>query len=82
MTVKEQIPTEHYHVNDKIRACIIAVEKGLKGSTQVMISRAHNDFVKKLFELEIPEIYEGLIEIKSVSIEVNNSSSLFKKRQA
>ena len=67
MTVKEQIPTEHYHVNDKIRACVIAVERGLKGSTQVMISRAHNDFVRKLFELEIPEIYEGLIEIKSVS---------------
>ncbi len=53
MTVKEQIPTEHYHVNDKIRACIIDVERGLKGSTQVMISRAHNDFVRKLFELEI-----------------------------
>ena len=67
MTVKEQIPTEKYHVNDKIRACIIDVERGLKGSTQVMISRAHNDFVRKLFELEIPEIYEGLIEIKSVS---------------
>ncbi len=67
MTVKEQIPTERYHVNDKIRACIVDVERGLKGSTQVMISRAHNDFVRKLFELEIPEIYEGLIEIKSVS---------------
>ena len=67
MTVKEQIPTEHYHVNDKIRACVIAVERGQKGSTQVIISRAHNDFVRKLFELEIPEIYEGLIEIKSVS---------------
>ena len=67
MTVKEQIPTEKYHVNDKIRACIIDVEKGLKGSTQVLISRAHSDFVRKLFELEIPEIYEGLIEIKSVS---------------
>ena len=67
MTVKEQIPTEKYHVNDKIRACVIAVERGLKGSTQVMISRAHNDFVRKLFELEIPEIYEGLIEIKSIS---------------
>ena len=67
MTVKEQIPTETYHVNDKIRACVIAVERGLKGSTQVIISRAHNDFVRKLFELEIPEIYEGLIEIKSVS---------------
>ncbi len=72
MTVKEQIPTEHYHVNDKIRACIIDVERGLKGSTQVMISRAHNDFVRKLFELEIPEIYEGLIEIKSVSRDPGN----------
>ncbi len=72
MTVKEQIPSEHYHVNDKIRACIIDVERGLKGSTQVMISRAHNDFVRKLFELEIPEIYEGLIEIKSVSRDPGN----------
>ena len=69
MLPKEQIPTEHYHVNDKIRACIVDVERGLKGSTQVMISRGHNDFVRKLFELEIPEIYEGLIEIKSVSRE-------------
>lgn len=72
MTVREQIPTEKYHVNDKIRACIVDVEKGLKGSTQVMISRAHNDFVRKLFELEIPEIYEGLIEIKSVSRDPGN----------
>ena len=72
MTVKEQIPTEKYHVNDKIRACVVDVEKGLKGSTQVMISRAHNDFVRKLFELEIPEIYEGLIEIKSVSRDPGN----------
>ena len=72
MTVKEQIPTEKYHVNDKIRACVIDVERGLKGSTQVIISRAHNDFVRKLFELEIPEIYEGLIEIKSVSRDPGN----------
>lgn len=72
MTRKEQIPTEHYHVNDKIRACVIDVERGLKGSTQVIISRAHNDFVRKLFELEIPEIYEGLIEIKSVSRDAGN----------
>lgn len=70
--VKEQIPTEKYHVNDKIRACIVDVEKGLKGSTQVIISRSHNDFVRKLFELEIPEIYEGLIEIKSVSRDPGN----------
>ena len=67
MPVKEQIPTETYHVNQKIRACIASVEKGPKGSTQIIVSRANNEFLKKLFELEIPEIYEGLIEIKSVS---------------
>ena len=67
MPVKEQIPTENYFVNQKLRACIARVERGLKGSPQITISRANNDFVRKLFELEIPEIYEGLIEIKSVS---------------
>lgn len=67
MPVKEQIPTEYYQVNQKIRACVIDVERGAKGAPQVIISRSHIDFVRKLFELEIPEIYEGLIEIKSVS---------------
>ena len=67
MLAKEQIPTEKYHVNDKIRSYVIDVEKGTKGAPQVMVSRATPDFVKKLLEFEIPEIYEGLIEIKSVS---------------
>ena len=67
MPVKEQIPTENYYVNQKIRACVADVEKGQKGSTQIIVSRANNDFLRKLFELEIPEIYEGLIEIKSIS---------------
>ena len=76
MTVKEQIPKETYHVNDSIRAYILDVERGLKGAPQVMLSRAHNDFVRKLFELEIPEIYEGLIEIKSVSRDPGNRSKV------
>ena len=67
MPLKEQIPTEKYFVNQKLRACIASVEKGLKGSPQITVSRANNDFLRKLFELEIPEIYEGLIEIKSIS---------------
>ncbi|MDR0978765.1 MAG: transcription termination factor NusA [Lachnospiraceae bacterium] len=67
MLPKERIPTEHYKVNDKIRAYVIDVEKGIKGMPQAMVSRSHPDFVKKLFEFEIPEIYEGLIEIKSIS---------------
>ena len=43
------------------------LEKGEKGAPQVIVSRSHPDFVRKLLEFEIPEIYEGLIEIKSVS---------------
>ncbi len=72
MPVKEQIPTEKYKVNDKIRGYVLDVERGIKGAPQVIISRANNDFVRKLFELEIPEIYEGLIEIKSVSRDPGN----------
>ena len=67
MPLKEQIPTEHYNVNDIIKAYVVDVEKGEKGAPQVIVSRSHPDFVRKLLEFEIPEIYEGLIEIKSVS---------------
>ena len=67
MPSKEQIPTEHYRVNDKIKGYVLDVEKGSKGAPQVIVSRSHPDFVRKLLEFEIPEIYEGVIEIKSVS---------------
>lgn len=76
MTVKEQIPTEKYHVNDKIRAYVLDVERGTKGAPQVLVSRACPDFVRKLFELEIPEIYEGVIEIKSVSRDPGSRSKV------
>lgn len=76
MPKKEQIPTEKYKVNDKVRACIISVEKGVKGSTQIILSRASTEFVRKLFEIEIPEIYEGLIEIKSISRDAGSRSKI------
>ncbi len=76
MPLKEQISTEKYKVNDKIRACIVNVERGVKGAPQVIISRADCDFVRKLFELEIPEIYEGVIEIKSVSRDPGSRSKV------
>jgi len=65
--LKEQVPTDTYRVNDKIRGYVSSVVRGQKGAPQVIVSRASGDFVRKLFEFEIPEIYEGLIEIKSVS---------------
>ena len=67
MPPKEQIPTEKYKVNDKIKGYVLDVERGEKGAPQVIVSRSHPDFVRKLLEFEIPEIYEGLIEIKNVS---------------
>lgn len=76
MPLKEQIPTEVYRVNDKIRGYVLQVEKGLKGTPQVIVSRSHPDFVRKLFEFEIPEIYEGLIEIKSVSRDPGSRSKV------
>ena len=76
MLVKDQIPTENYKVNDKIRAYVVSVEKGIKGAPQVLVSRSHPDFVRKLFEFEIPEIYEGLIEIKNVSRDAGSRSKV------
>ena len=76
MPLKEQITTENYRVNDKLKAYVVSVEKGLKGIPQVLVSRNHPDFVRKLFEFEIPEIYEGLIEIKSVSRDAGNRSKV------
>ena len=67
ISLKEQVQTETYKVNDKIRAYILDVVKGIKGVPQVILSRTDVNFVKKLFELEIPEIYEGIIEIKGIA---------------
>jgi N utilization substance protein A len=65
---KEQIPKERYRQGDRIRALILDVQKSVKGP-QIILSRASPDFVKRLFELEVPEIYERIIEIKAVARE-------------
>ena len=72
MPAKEQISIERFRVNDKVKAYVIDVVRGTKGAPQVIVSRTAPDFVKKLFEFEIPEIYEGLIEVKSVSRDPGN----------
>ena len=76
MPTKEQIPTETYRVNDKIKGYVLDVERGAKGAPQVIVSRSHPDFVRKLLEFEIPEIYEGVIEIKSVSRDPGHRSKV------
>ena len=76
MTANEQIEGEEYHVNDKIKAYVLEVQKNSKGVPQMLISRTHPGFVKRLFELEIPEIYEGLIEIKNIVREAGSRTKI------
>ena len=60
--VREQSPLERYKIGDRIKAVILAVKKSTKGS-DVILSRAHPSFVERLFEMEIPEIYDGIVRI-------------------
>ncbi len=65
---QEQIPHEHYKKGETIRAIVKEVKKANSGP-QIIISRADNTFLRRLFEIEIPEIYDGIIEIKAIARE-------------
>ncbi|HOW34903.1 MAG TPA: transcription termination factor NusA [Candidatus Omnitrophota bacterium] len=62
----EQSPKEEFKQGDRIRAYVLDVKKDNKGP-QIVLSRANPNFVKRLFELEVPEIYDGIVEIKAIS---------------
>jgi N utilization substance protein A len=62
----QQIPREVLRVNDRVRALISNVRRENRGP-QIFLSRAHGEFMKKLFAQEVPEIYDGIIEIKAVA---------------
>ena len=64
----QQSPKEEFRQGQRIRAYVVEVKKDTKGP-QIILSRTHPNLVKKLFELEVPEIYEGIVEIKSISRE-------------
>jgi len=65
---KEQIPHERYRQSDRIRALIAEVDLSEKGLS-IVLSRTSNDFLRKLFEQEVPEIYEGIVEIRQCARE-------------
>ncbi|CAG0967511.1 Transcription termination/antitermination protein NusA [Anaerolineae bacterium] len=71
----EQIPTERYRHNQKIRAYISEVNKTSRGP-QVILSRTHLNMIRRLFELEVPEIFNGLVEIKSIAREAGSRSKI------
>ncbi len=64
----EQVPRERYRHGERIKCYISDVRKTTKGP-QVIVSRTHTGLIRRLFELEVPEIYEGIVEIKSIARE-------------
>ena len=75
MTQAEQIPGEYYQAGQKIKVYILEVKKTNKGP-QIVVSRSHPGLVKRLFEFEVPEIFEGIVQIKSVSREAGSRTKM------
>ncbi|UCH78519.1 MAG: transcription termination/antitermination protein NusA [Candidatus Coatesbacteria bacterium] len=75
MPYRERLPGEEYRVGDRVRAYLTEVRETTKGA-QIIVSRAHPDFLSKLFELEVPEIYEGLVKIHVVAREPGSRSKI------
>ncbi len=65
---REQSPKEEFKQGSRIRAYLLEVRKEARGA-QIVLSRTHPNLVKKLFELEVPEIYEGIVEVRAISRE-------------
>ena len=68
MLAPEMVPTERYRVGQRLKVLIVEVNRSPKGP-QVLVSRAHRSLVNRLFELEVPEIYNGTVEIRSIARE-------------
>lgn len=75
LPVSEQIPTERYTIGQRIKCYVVEVRKTTKGA-QILVSRTHPGLLKRLFELEVPEIYDGVVELKSVAREPGRRSKI------
>lgn len=71
---EEQIPTERYHRGDRVKALVIEVYR--QKEPQILVSRSHPAFIKKLFEREVPEIQEGLVKIVSIAREPGSRTKI------
>ena len=75
LSANEQVPGEHYQVNDRLKVYIMDVKKTNKGP-QVFLSRSHPGLVKRLFELEVPEIEDGTVEIRGIAREAGSRTKM------
>ncbi len=68
MPRKEMIPGERFHIHDRVRALVAEVKDSQRGP-QIVLSRTHRDFLRRLLENEVPEIFHGIVEIRSIARE-------------
>ena len=75
LTPNEQIPFEEYNFMDRIKVYVLEVKQSTKGP-QIYVSRTHPELVKRLFEQEVPEVYDGTVEIKSIAREAGSRTKI------
>lgn len=75
LTVLEQVKNEQLKEGQRIKVYVMEVKRGNRGP-QIMISRTHPGLVKRLFELEVPEIHDGIVEVKSIAREAGNRTKI------
>ena len=75
LPLSEQVKTESFNVGDRIKVYVIDVKKATKG-TQIFLSRSHPGLVRRLFELEVPEISDGTVEIKGIAREAGSRTKI------
>ena len=71
----EQIPREGYRQGERAKAYVVEVRQGTRGP-QIVVSRTHPGLLKRLFELEVPEVYEGIVELKAIAREAGTRSKI------
>ena len=75
LAANEQIPGEQYNFMDRIKVYVLEVKQTPKGP-QIYVSRTHPELVKRLFEQEVPEVYDGTVEIKSIAREAGSRTKI------
>jgi transcription termination/antitermination protein NusA len=75
LATSEQSPLEHYRIGQPVKAFVLEVRRSARGP-QILVSRTHKGFLRRLFELEVPEIHGGTVEIKAIAREAGSRSKV------
>ena len=75
LATTEQSPLEHYRIGQNVKAYVLEVRRSVKGP-QIYVSRTHKGFLRRLFELEVPEIHAGTVEVKAIAREAGSRSKV------